>query len=98
MVSLLLKALADDVRRQILLLLSKGELTTSEIIKHFDCSRQAINKHLLVLEYCELIKSREKGREKVYVLQSGKLKPLKKWIKDLGDQAKEFSNIKSRKL
>ena len=49
------QAIADPTRRAILALLATGALTPNALAAHFDCSRQAISKHLKVLERAGLI-------------------------------------------
>lgn len=74
------QALADPTRRAILMLLALGALTPNAIAEHFDCSRQAVSKHLQVLSDCELVQQQPKGREIYYHLQADKMKELEKWL------------------
>lgn len=82
------KALSDSVRRLILDELSERnemtlyELTARLIMKHdLTISRQAIAKHLSVLEAAELVKSKKEGKYRVVVFNNEPLKNLLKgWI------------------
>jgi DNA-binding transcriptional ArsR family regulator len=63
------KALADPSRRQILdSLHSHNGQTLSELCKGHDMTRQAVTKHLAILEDANLIATRKEGREKLHFL------------------------------
>jgi DNA-binding transcriptional ArsR family regulator len=63
------KALADASRRQLLDRLRKqGGLTLGELCKKYDMSRQAVTKHLNLLEEANLVATTKKGREKLHFL------------------------------
>jgi DNA-binding transcriptional ArsR family regulator len=82
------KALSDPTRRLILDELSERnevtlyELTVRLIMKHnLAISRQAIAKHLSVLEDAELVKSEKKGKYRVIIFNNEPLKNLLKgWV------------------
>lgn len=60
------KALSDDTRREILKLLSKGDLTAGEIASNFDMSKPSISKHLNILKEAELISFEKNGQYVIY--------------------------------
>ena len=63
------KALADASRRQLLVRLrTKGGLTLGELCQGHDMSRQAVTKHLVLLEEASLVVSVKQGREKLHYL------------------------------
>jgi len=63
------KALADASRRQILDRLHiKGGLTLAELCENHDMSRQAVSKHLVLLEAANLVVTIRRGREKLHYL------------------------------
>ena len=63
------KALADASRRQLLdRLRAQGGLTLGELCAAHAMSRQAVTKHLAVLEAAGLVISRKHGREKLHYL------------------------------
>lgn len=65
----LFKALADDSRRHLLDRLSEqGGLTLGELCKELDMSRQAVTKHLRILERANLVVPVQKGRNKHHYL------------------------------
>jgi len=82
------KALADSTRRHILDELSERnemtlyELTVRLLMKYeLSISRQAIAKHLAVLEGAGLVTSRRKGKYRVVIFNNEPLKDLlKRWI------------------
>ncbi len=63
------KALADQSRRELLdTLREKSGLTLGELCENHDMSRQAVTKHLGLLEAAGLIAAVRKGREKLHYL------------------------------
>ena len=66
---LVFKALADANRRALLdKLRHKSGLTLSELCAHHDMSRQAVTKHLAILETANLVVTKKQGREKYHYL------------------------------
>jgi ArsR family transcriptional regulator, cadmium/lead-responsive transcriptional repressor len=67
-------AIADPSRRQVLdLLVSHGEASASWLAGRVPFSRQAVSKHLVVLERAGLISRRKQGREVLYQVEAGRL-------------------------
>ena len=63
------KALADASRRKLLdRLRKKNGLTLSELCEKHDMSRQAVTKHLVLLEAANLVTTVWQGREKLHYL------------------------------
>jgi len=63
------KALADPNRRKLLDELRKTNgQTLSELCEHLDMTRQAVTKHLALLEAANLIATLWRGREKLHYL------------------------------
>ena len=63
------KALADPTRRRLLDMLHKNNgQTLSELCEHLDMTRQAVTKHLLLLEAANLVAVVWRGREKLHYL------------------------------
>lgn len=76
------KALADSSRRQLLdqLYLQNGQ-TLSELCTHMEMSRQAVTKHLTILENANLVVVEWRGREKLHYLNSVPLSEIyHRWI------------------
>jgi DNA-binding transcriptional ArsR family regulator len=63
------KALADPSRRQLLdLLRADNGQTLGELCEHLDMTRQAVTKHLKLLEKANLVVTIWRGREKLHYL------------------------------
>jgi len=63
------KALADHSRRQLLdILFRKSGRTLNDLCGHLAMSRQAVTKHLLLLEKASLVATVWHGREKLHYL------------------------------
>ncbi len=62
------KAIADDSRRHILLMLKDGEKTPSQIATHFDFTLAALSTHLKVLKEADLVNERKEGQNRFYSL------------------------------
>ncbi len=63
------KALADSSRRDLLDRLRKDNgLTLGELCEGLDMTRQAVTKHLALLEAANLVVTVKKGREKLHYL------------------------------
>ena len=60
------KALADDSRRQMLLLLKDGEMTPSQIRTRFLLTLPAVSTHLRVLKDAGLVVERRQGKYRFY--------------------------------
>ena len=67
-------AVADPSRRQVLdLVVGNGPVSASWVARRVPFSRQAVSKHLAVLERAGLISRRKQGREVLYQVQSDRL-------------------------
>ncbi len=80
---LVLAALADPVRREIVELLAGGEASAGAIAARFPVSRPAVSRHLRVLREAGLVSAAERGRERVYALERGPLVELEGWLAGL---------------
>ena len=74
------QAIADPTRRAILTLIAIQALTPNAMAENFDMSRQAVSKHIKVLQECELIKPEHSGREIYYHFNPHKMQEIDKWI------------------
>ncbi len=76
------KALADPSRRQLLdRLRGIGGLTLNELCEGHDMSRQAVTKHLALLESANLVISVKRGREKLHYLNAVPINDIyMRWI------------------
>jgi DNA-binding transcriptional ArsR family regulator len=76
------KALADASRRKLLDALHKDNgQTLSQLCEHLDMSRQAVTKHLVLLEEANLVATAWRGREKLHFLNPVPLHEIyERWI------------------
>jgi DNA-binding transcriptional ArsR family regulator len=76
------KALADASRRQLLDRLRKQHgLTLRELCARHDMSRQAVTKHLVLLEAANLVVTVKRGREKLHYLNAVPINDIyMRWI------------------
>ncbi len=77
------RALADKSRRELLdRLFAKGGQSLGELCETLDMTRQAVTKHLLILEEVNLVASRRVGREKLHYLNPVPIHEIaQRWIK-----------------
>ncbi|MCC9195263.1 metalloregulator ArsR/SmtB family transcription factor [Arthrobacter sp. zg-Y820] len=74
------QALADPARRRIIARLSRGPATVNELAEPFEMSKQAVSKHIQVLEQAQLVtRSRDAQRRPVH-LNPARLEALTAWI------------------
>ena len=67
-------AIADPSRRGVLdLLVTNGEVSASWLAGQVPFSRQAVSKHLVVLEQTGLVSRRKQGREVLYRVEADRL-------------------------
>lgn len=62
------KALADETRQQILVMLQDKEMSVSDIVAAFTMSQPTISHHLSVLKQFGLLTSRKDGKQVYYAL------------------------------
>jgi ArsR family transcriptional regulator, cadmium/lead-responsive transcriptional repressor len=77
-------AVADPSRRRVLdLLVSNGEASASWLAGYVPFSRQAVSKHLAVLEEAGLVSRRKQGKEVLYEVQADRLDQATRAMADL---------------
>jgi len=76
------KALADTSRRQLLdKLRAEGGLSLGALCEAHDMSRQAVTKHLALLESAGLVVTKKQGREKLHYLNPMPISEIySRWI------------------
>jgi ArsR family transcriptional regulator, cadmium/lead-responsive transcriptional repressor len=80
-------AIADPSRRRVLdLVVSNGAVSASWLAGHVPFTRQAVSKHLVVLEQAGLISRRKQGREVLYQVEAGRLDQAARALADLATQ------------
>lgn len=76
------KAIADPTRREIfhILVLASAALSITQISEHFDMSRQAVTKHIKLLETAGLVNIEQQGRERYCHANAIPLKEISDWV------------------
>jgi DNA-binding transcriptional ArsR family regulator len=101
------KALADESRRKLLDQLHQDNgQTLGELCEHLDMTRQAVTKHLLLLEAANLVTVVWRGREKLHYLNPVPIHEISaRWIgkyerhrlQALGDLKKDLEQNRTNK-
>lgn len=73
-------ALADPIRREILVMLREAPCTAGAIAETFTVSRPAVSRHLRVLRGAGLVRHTVSGREREYALALEALAPLEAFL------------------
>jgi DNA-binding transcriptional ArsR family regulator len=73
-------ALADPVRRAIVARLSRGPATVNELAAPFDITKQAVSKHIQVLQHAGLVTRTRDAQRRPVLLDAAALEQLTAWI------------------
>ena len=74
------RALADPTRRGIICLLAEDDMTIAQVAQHFDMTRAAVKKHLIVLEEGGIVTSHARGRDRINQISPYALKDVSDWL------------------
>ena len=74
-------AVAEPRRRQILDVLSSGELAVTDLVSLLGVAQPQVSKHLRVLREVGLVEVRDVGRHRMYRLNGRPLQPIHDWVK-----------------
>jgi DNA-binding transcriptional ArsR family regulator len=77
-------ALADPTRRRIVERLGRAPASAGEIADDLPVTRQAVVKHLVVLEEAGLVRGERDGRRVVFRLTPGPFAQAAGWMHDVG--------------
>jgi DNA-binding transcriptional ArsR family regulator len=77
-------ALADPTRRRIVERLGRAPASAGEIADGLPVTRQAVVKHLVVLEEAGLVRGERDGRRVVFRLTPGPFAQAAGWMHDVG--------------
>ncbi|OIK09765.1 transcriptional regulator [Bacillus sp. MUM 116] len=93
-----LAALADPTRRQLLdILAAYGEASATTLATQVTISRQAVVKHLSVLEKARLVSCDRVGREMRYTVCTQQLESTAQWMVNLAnDWDRKLKSIKHK--
>ena len=79
-------ALADPTRRAVLRQVAeRGPVTATELAEDLPVTRQAVAKHLAVLEGAGLVAPRRVGRENRFTAATEPLAAAERWLAEAGD-------------
>lgn len=73
-------AIADPVRREILVMLRAGPCSAGGIARQFTISRPAVSRHLRVLREGGLVRDESVGRRRLYALDASRFAELEAWL------------------
>ena len=73
-------ALGDPVRRALIARLSRGEATVNELAEPFSITKQAVSRHIQVLEAAGLITRSKDAQRRPCHLNAAALEELTSWI------------------
>ncbi len=73
-------ALANPVRREILVQLRRGPRKVGDLAANFELGRPAVSEHLQVLRRARLVREEPRGRERYYHLDPRPLTEVDDWI------------------
>jgi ArsR family transcriptional regulator, cadmium/lead-responsive transcriptional repressor len=80
-------AIAEPSRRRVLdLLVSNADVSASWLAGRVPFSRQAVSKHLVVLEEAGLVSRRKQGREVLYQVEAERLDQATRALADLAEK------------
>jgi DNA-binding transcriptional ArsR family regulator len=77
-------ALADPTRRRIVERLGRAPATAGELAERLPVTRQAVVKHLALLETAGLVDGVREGRRVVYTLTPAPFAEAAQWMHDVG--------------
>jgi DNA-binding transcriptional ArsR family regulator len=74
------QAIADPTRRAIIVLIAAQAMTPNALAEKFDTTRQAVSKHIKILQECDVVEQQKVGREIYYHFNAGKMKEIDGWL------------------
>jgi DNA-binding transcriptional ArsR family regulator len=77
-------ALANPVRREILVQLRTGPRKVGDLASNFELGRPAVSEHLQVLRKAQLVREEPRGRERFYHLDPRPLEEVESWLEVFG--------------
>ncbi|MSP13369.1 MAG: ArsR family transcriptional regulator [Chloroflexi bacterium] len=81
----MLSAIAEPHRREILRLVRYAELSSGQIAAHFDVTRPAISQHLKILTDAGLVSMRKDGTRHLYLARPEGLQELRMYLEEFWD-------------
>src|SRR2546422_712243 len=98
-------AIAEQQRREILVLLRAGERPVTELAQELGMTQPGASKHLRVLREVGLVRDRKAGKQRLYGLDARGLRPVHEWtggfervwdesVDPLGEHAQDLKQAK----
>src|SRR3954462_13563562 len=75
-------AVAEPRRREILDLLTRGEMPVGDVVMSMGLTQPQVSKHLRVLRAVGLVSVRGEGQRRLYRLNGERLKPIIDWVRN----------------
>lgn len=92
-------ALGDETRLGLVVRLSAdGPLSIARLTEGLHVSRQAVTKHLRVLEEAGLARGQRVGRDSVWEMEPGRLEDAQSWLRHIESQWDEALGRLKRRL
>ena len=85
-IGMIIRALNDKLRREILDILKAGSLSAGEISKHFLVSDAAVSRHLSILKEAGLVRAIRKGKYIYYELSPSVVDEVIIWLEGLSPE------------
>jgi DNA-binding transcriptional ArsR family regulator len=82
-----LRALADPHRREIVRMVQVAELPAGQIAAHFELTQQAISQHLMVLKRAGVLDERREGTRRLYRFRAESLEPVRELLDEFWPDA-----------
>ncbi len=80
------KCLSSKIRRDILSMLRKGEMSATEIANNFELSKPTISHHLSQLKEADLVAVRREGNTRYYSIKTSVVEDLYSFFLDLKEK------------
>src|SRR4051812_10189356 len=77
-------AIAEQQRREIMVLLRAGERPVTELAEELGMTQPGASKHLRVLREVGLVRDRRAGKQRFYGLDARGLRPVHEWTGGVG--------------
>lgn len=84
-----LRALADPHRREIIRLVRDDEMPAGQIAANFALTQQAVSQHLTVLKRAGLVDERREGTRRLYRFRRDALEPVRELLDEFWPDALE---------
>ena len=94
----LFKALSNETRRSILILLVKEPMAAGKLQEKFSITFASLSHHLSILENCGLVTVKKSGRYRVYYLNRKAFEDIFLWLSELMKYEKNFDAHKKINL